>query len=229
MTTATAVAAAATPDADAVAASFLRCLARSRRADSPYAHWLLSDALPEQTGDAIARLPWTPPAVSDTYGKRETNNASRTYFGAAAQAEHAVCGTVARAFQGRGVVEAIQRTCGVDLAGTSLRIEYCQDTDGFWLEPHTDIGVKKFTMLIYLSKGPNCAGWGTDVLDADKRVVARAPYAFNEGLIFIPGTDTWHGFEKRPIDGVRKSIIVNYVGPEWRARHELCFPDNPVA
>jgi hypothetical protein len=27
----------------------------------------------------------------------------------------------------------------------------------------------------------------------------------------------------RPIQDVRKSILVNHVGPEWRARHELCF------
>ena len=167
--------------------------------------------------------------VRETYGKRETNNASRTYFGAENQAKYPVCAAVAEAFQSKDVTDAIQRTCGVNLSGTSLRIEYCQDIDGFWLEPHTDIGVKKYTMLIYLSKGPGCEDWGTDVLDETKTVVARAPYAFNEGLIFIPGTNTWHGFAKRPIDGVRKSIIVNYVGPEWRAREELAFPDAPIA
>lgn len=214
---------------DAVSASFLRCLENSRLFNQPYNHWLLTEALPEESADAIADLPWGPPPVSDTYGKRETNNASRTYFGEENRAKYAVCETVAQAFQSRPVVDAIQKTCNVDLTGTSLRIEYCQDTDGFWLEPHTDIGVKKYTMLIYLSKGPNCSHWGTDVLDESRTVVARAPYAFNEGLIFIPGSNTWHGFEKRSIDGVRKSIIVNYVGPEWRARQELCFPDKPVA
>ena len=215
--------------ADTVSACFLRCLERSRLSETPYNHWLLSEALPEEDADAIAALPWGPPRVSDTYGKRETNNASRTYFSEENRAEYPVCETVAQAFQGRPVVEAIQRTCNVDLSGTSLRIEYCRDTDGFWLEPHTDIGVKKFTMLIYLSKGPDCADWGTDVLDASRKVATRAPYAFNAGLVFIPGADTWHGFAPRPIRGVRKSIIVNYVGPEWRARHELAFPDTPVA
>ncbi|WP_052709959.1 2OG-Fe(II) oxygenase [Azospirillum thiophilum] len=214
---------------DAVSASFLRCLERSRKSGTPYDHWLLSEALPTDAADAIAALPWGPAPVSDSSGKRDTNNASRTYFGVENRATHPVCETVARAFQSRPVVEAIQRTCKVDLTGTSLRIEYCQDTDGFWLEPHTDIGVKKYTMLVYLSKGPNCAHWGTDVLDETRTIVARAPYAFNEGLIFIPAGNTWHGFAKRPIDGVRKSIIVNYVGPEWRARHELCFPDKAVA
>lgn len=214
---------------DSVARSFLRCLATSRPAAEPYRHWLLADALPKGTADAIAELPWGPPPVSDTGGKRDTHNASRTYFGVENRAGHAVCETVAQAFQSRAVTDAIRKTCAVDLSGTSLRIEYCQDTEGFWLEPHTDIGVKKYTMLVYLSKGPHCADWGTDLLDSAKTVVARAPYAFNEGLIFIPGADTWHGFAKRPIAGVRKSIIVNYVSPDWRARRELCFPDQPVA
>lgn len=217
------------PAAAAVAQSFLRCLDGSTSAAQPYRHWLLSNALPEDSADAIAALPWGPPPVSDTYGKRETNNASRTYFGAENRAKHDVCEQVAQAFQSRAVTDAIQKTCAVDLSGTNLRIEYCQDTEGFWLEPHTDIGVKKYTMLVYLSKGPGCEDWGTDVLDGTKTIVARAPYAFNEGLIFIPGTDTWHGFAKRPINGVRKSIIVNYVSPEWRARQELCFPDQPIA
>jgi hypothetical protein len=48
-------------------------------------------------------------------------------------------------------------------------------------------------------------------------------------LIFIPANNTWQGFHKRPIQGIRRSLIVNYVGAEWRARHELAFPDQPVA
>jgi len=56
-------------------------------------------------------------------------------------------------------------------------------------------------------------------------LVATAPYRRNAGLIFIPGSDTWHGFHRRPIVGVRRSLIVNYVKPEWRSRHELAFPD----
>jgi hypothetical protein len=109
-----------------------------------------------------------------------------------------------------------------------LRIEYCQDCAGFWLSPHTDIGVKKFTMQIYLSQEPGSREWGTDLLNEQKTLVRRAPSTFNAGMIFIPGSNTWHAFAKRPIQGVRKSILVNYVGPEWRARHELCFPDQPV-
>jgi hypothetical protein len=40
-------------------------------------------------------------------------------------------------------------------------------------------------------------------------------------MIFIAGENTWHGFSPRPINGVRKSIIVNYVTKEWRDTYEL--------
>ena len=218
----------AMPLSAAVRRQFRSCLESSRFGATPYRHWLLSDTLPAEACDGIAALPYTPPVVLETYGKRETNNASRTYFNAAAQARYPAVAAVAQALQHPETTELIERTCAVSLAGSSLRIEYCQDTDGFWLEPHTDIGVKRFTMLVYLAREPGSEAWGTDILSDPETFVCTVPYRYNAGLIFIPGSDTWHGFHKRPIDGVRKSIIVNYVGPEWRARHELCFPETPV-
>ena len=54
---------------------------------------------------------------------------------------------------------AISRRCSAPISsGTYLRIEFAQDIDGFWLEPHTDLGVKVFTMLLYLSKDPSHQG-----------------------------------------------------------------------
>ena len=58
-------------------------------------------------------------------------------------------------------------------------------------------------------------------MDGNGRWAGTTPYDKNLGLIFIPGPNTWHGFRRRPIRGVRKSIIVNYVGPEWRDSWEL--------
>jgi hypothetical protein len=105
----------------------------------------------------------------------------------------------------------------------------CRDTDGFWLEPHTDIGAKRFTLLIYLSRGPGAEELGTDLYaDPAQPPIARAPAPFGSGLAFVPAGDAWHGFVRRPIAGVRRSIIVNYVVPEWRSRHELAEPDRSV-
>jgi hypothetical protein len=117
---------------------------------------------------------------------------------------------------------------GTDLRGTYLRIEFAQDTDGFWLEPHTDLGVKLFTMLLYVSKDESHSDLGTDIYDQDKQHVGRSPFAPNISLIFIPSDMTYHGFEARPIEGVRKSVIINYVSDEWRAREQLAFPDAPI-
>ena len=44
----------------------------------------------------------------------------------------------------------------------------------------------------------------------------------------MPSNNTWHGFEPRTITGVRRSVIVNYVTDEWRAREQLAFDGRPV-
>ncbi len=118
---------------------------------------------------------------------------------------------------------------GSKLAGTYLRVEYGQDTDGFWLEPHTDLGVKMFTMLLYMSKDAQHRSLGTDIYDRDKKHVGSSPFAPNAAMVFVPSDITYHGFEARKIDGVRKSVIINYVTNEWRAREQLAFPDKPIA
>ena len=137
------------------------------------------------------------------------------------------CARRAEAFQDRGDRRALQR--GVRRRrskDTFVRIEYAQDTDGFWLKPHTDIGVKMFTMLIYMSDDPRHADLGTDIYADENTHVGRSPFEPNSAMIFVPSKNTWHGFEKRPIHGVRRSIIVNYVTNDWRAREQLAFPQD---
>ena len=86
----------------------------------------------------------------------------------------------------------------------------------------------EFTMLLYTSKDPSHAALGTDIYDADKSHVGRSPFESNAALVFVPSNITYHGFERRKIDGVRKSIIINYVTNEWRAREQLAFPTQPI-
>ncbi len=212
-----------------MAESLISALDRSYFGAEPYRHWLPEDMLPVDVCKGLDALPATPPKIEDTLGRRETHNSSRLFFGVEARAKYPVCEALASALQSERVVDKLEKICDVDLRGGHLRIEYCLDTEGFWLEPHTDIGAKLFTMLIYLSEDPGSEAWGTDILDRDLKIVATTPYRRNAGLIFIPGADTWHGFHKRPIQGVRRSLIVNYVKPEWRGRHELAFPDRLAA
>ncbi|QUD87540.1 2OG-Fe(II) oxygenase [Phenylobacterium montanum] len=202
---------------------FLDSVRRHRHEARPFDHWVLERALPARTCDEVLALPFAPPAAASFDGRRESNNSTRVYFTPALQAQYPVCAAVAEVFQDQGTRDALATLTGASLDGGRLRIEYCQDVDGFWLEPHLDIPVKLLTMLIYLSDDPALADAGTDVYGPgpEHPPMGRVDYSQGRGLIFTPGSDTWHGFTPRPIHGVRKTLIVNYVGPEWRAVEEL--------
>ncbi len=206
-----------------VAETFLRCLGGARHENSPFDYWLLNEALPPGDLAAVVDLPFAPPESSVFDGKRETNNSTRVFFTPEVQRKFAVCRRLAVGFNDPRVRGAIEETTGTQLAGAHLRIEYCQDTPGFWLEPHTDILVKKFSMVIYLSDAPQLSMAGTDIHAGppDFTYVTSAPYGKNLGVIFIPGKNTWHGVGHHPIRGLRKSLIVNYVTSAWRDTWEL--------
>lgn len=206
-----------------VASSFLACLERSKHVTQPFYYWLLEDVLPEADIDALLALPIAPPDGAVFNGRRETNNSTRMFFNAEAQERFPVCRRIVDGFKDERVIHAIEQETGAKLAGTHLRIEYCQDAPGFWLEPHTDIAVKKFTMLVYLLRDPALRLAGTDVHEGppDHAYVTTAPYGRNLGLIFIPASNTWHGVGHHPLKTLRKSIIINYVSPDWRDTFEL--------
>jgi hypothetical protein len=210
-------------DRAAIAAQLLACFDAAETRAVPWRHWLLAEVLPAATADAVAGLPLPAPApgVLAFDGTRAGDNPSRLFFNPEGRARFPVVDAIAAAFDGPAVRARLSALTGVDLAPHALRIEYCQDVDGFWLEPHCDIRVKKLTMLVYLSRDPALADAGTDLYDGPETHWGTAPYAFDAGLIFVPGDDTWHGFAPRPIRGLRQSLIVNFVDDTWRARHEL--------
>ncbi len=213
---------------DATAQWFASAWRAAGRRTQPYRHWLLNDVLPPETAKAIAALPIAAPLIGDTLGRRDSHNSTRSFFSADNRAAFAVCEEVAAAFQNPATVSLLERATGACFAGSYLRIEYCQDCDGFWLEPHTDIGAKLLTLSVFLSDTPGSEDWGTDIYDNARNHAGRAPSAFNQGFAFVPAADTWHGVQRRPFADVRRSIIINYVKPEWRSRHELSFPELPV-
>jgi hypothetical protein len=218
-----------TSTASEVVHSFVRSVDTAKRSDRPYTNWSLVHCFPDDVVDDILALPFEPPSLDGVSGKRELHNNTRKYFDAENRKLFPVCEAVADAFQDKSVTSHIEKVFGTNLKGSYLRIEFAQDIDGFWLEPHTDLGVKVFTMLLYLSKDPSHADLGTDIYDANKKQVGRSVFVSNAAMVFVPSNNTYHGFEKRPIKGVRTSLIINYVTNEWRAREQLAFPDAPIA
>ena len=211
----------------------VQCLLNSfdagERRDTPYTHWHLTDCLSEQLLDEILALPFDAPEMKGVSGKRELHNKTRTYFDDENQEKFPCCAAFSQALQDKRVTGRVERHFGTNLDGTYLRIEYAQDIDGFWLEPHSDLGVKNFSMLLYLSKDGRHKDLGTDIYDAGKNHVARSSFEPGAALVFVPSDITFHGFEPRTIEGVRKSVIINYVTDEWREREQLAFPDAPIS
>jgi hypothetical protein len=216
------------PEAQRIAQAFTEAIAARRSFEKPYLHHLLDDVFPSDVSDALAELPFAPPVLDGVSGKRELHNDQRSYFDAVGVARFPVMGAVAEALQSPQVVHAIHAAFAAPIDDTFLRLEYAQDVDGFWLQPHTDLGVKRFTCLIYLSDGPGHGQLGTDIYESPDKHFGVSPFKRGGAMVFVPGDATWHGFERRPIEGVRRSVILNYVTHDWRAREQLSFPEAPV-
>jgi hypothetical protein len=196
--------------------------------DAPYRHWFLRKVFPPRVYETLKDMHFPVADLGGVSGTREAHNADRIYFAGSNLEEFESARAAAEAFQDEEIVELFSDAFGGPLDGTYVRVEYAQDIDGFWLKPHTDIGVKMFTMLIYMSDDPRHADLGTDIYADENTHAGRSPFEPNSAMIFVPSKNTWHGFEKRPIEGIRRSIIVNYVTNDWRAREQLAFPQEPV-
>ncbi len=215
------------PDAIAHAAA---AFGRAERRTAPYQYWLFEGALLPEACDEIVSMPIAPAEGYDTQGKRDNHNELRRFMSPDMRSRYPAFDLVAHVFQASPVVTSLERLCGVSFSGSYLRIEYCQDSDGFWLEPHMDIKEKLVTVQIYLNNTPDAETLGTDIYNADKSHFGRASASMNKGMLFVPREpDSYHGFEKRTIQTVRRSLIINYVTDDWRSRHELAFPDEKIA
>ncbi|MGA7949628.1 MAG: hypothetical protein WCA45_05640 [Thiobacillaceae bacterium] len=221
------------PEPRLIAEHFSDALRSSVRKEQPYTHWTLSAALPDELCVGVLLLPIRPPLIDECGGVRDLhdNNSKRAFFTPQLQADFPAVAAFTQAFQRSEVARQFTQTLdrpATDIEGSYLRIEYIQDTDGAWLQPHCDIPEKLFSMVIYLCLGPEAKNWGTDIYDTDRKWVGRSSATFNSAVIFIPGKNTWHGFDKRPIIGVRRLMEINYVRPSWRDREQLSFPDRPI-
>lgn len=208
-------------------AHFMAALRRARAVPAPFPHWRLAETFPASVTQILARLPFAATELDGVSGARELHNDQRVYAAGATLAAHAPCRDLVEVFQDAHVARTIEQVTGADLDATYLRIEFAQDVSGFWLRPHTDLGVKRFTLLYYLAPAGR-PELGTDLYQGPEGRPVRVPFIPGAAVAFVPGDNTWHGFEPRSVAGVRKSVIVNYVTCDWRDRDQLAQPDRPV-
>jgi hypothetical protein len=216
------------PTVEQTAQHIMAVLRASVRREEPYRHWLLKDVLPIDICTGILTLPIAPVDLGRTDGTRGSYNGERCFFTPAMRQRFPTISVLCDAMQRPDVAKLMAQTCEFDITGSNLRMEYIQDVDGAWLEPHHDIPQKLFSMVIYLFTGPDTAEWGTDIYDSNLKWVGRSKGDFNSATIFIPGENTWHGFEPRKIIGVRRLMEINYVRSDFFSRDQLAFPDQPL-
>lgn len=213
---------------EAIVQHMLKSISSAKGSKAPYPYWHLTNCLPDEVLNAISALPFPVPDLASALRQKELHHATRNYFNQANMLRYPVCLAFNEAFQDPRLTSSLENLFGTHLKGTYLRVEYAQDTGSFWLEPHTDLKAKVFTMIIYLSKDPRHSHLGMDIYDINKKHVGRSPFASNSAIVFIPSDISYHGFEPRNIEGICQSLTINYVTQEWSAHEQLAYPDRPI-
>ena len=208
---------------------FLSSWQQTLPSHTPYLHYVIKDIFKPDLLSQIQTLPFKAYDLAYKAGRREEFNSLRQYLNPEVIQAHDCAHRVAAIFLAAPVVSFIEQAGQTYLRDSFLRIEYTLDKEKFWLEPHTDIGEKYFTMVVYLSNDEDSHGWGTDIYTDATTYHSTVPYEENSALVFFPSERSWHGFRPRPINGIRRTLIINYVTQAWRSRHELVHPSNTIA
>lgn len=182
----------------------------------PFQHWSLHNILPEPLAQQFLATPMpNDPAVCYD-GTRAGNSKitpggkppERLFLSAQTCEAYPYFKSIIDAFLTKTLCQTLHNI-GVTVEKRYLRIEYIVDRNGFFLEPHLDIGEKELTFQIYLGNAPESCG--TDLYDSNLKHVKSLRFKHNHGYCFVPGKNTWHGLERNAITAPRCSMIVNYV------------------
>lgn len=108
------------------------------------------------------------------------------------------------------IILMFEQESGKTIRGNYLRVEFIEDKEKSWLEPHVDINEKIMSFLVYLNNTDESESIGTTLYNKDKEYIKTVPYINNQGFYFYPGDDTWHGLESVDIKERRRAVMVNY-------------------
>lgn len=201
----------------ATTASVVNSFTNAAESDFPFQHWIVENMLPQELTDQIlaVRIPKTQGFVYD--GTRASDSKltpggtppKRMFISKDTKNEFPFFQDLVDAFLSDEVLQLVNTKFNVPTQDLFLRVEYINDFDGFYLEPHKDIIEKQFTLLLFLGDGPE--HMGTDFYDTDFNVVKTVKFGHNRGYVFTPSDNSWHGLERKPIPDRRCSLLINYV------------------
>jgi hypothetical protein len=201
----------------AITEDVVKSFTTADESDYPFQHWQVENMLPKALTDQIlaVRIPKSQGFLYD--GTRASDSKltpggtppQRMFITKEIGEEYPFFQDLVDAFLQPKVLDLVNNKFGVDTKDLYLRVEYINDFDGFFLEPHKDIIEKQFTLLLFQGEGPDYMG--TDFYDTDLKVVKTVKFGHNRGYVFTPSENSWHGLEKKPIPDRRCSLLINYV------------------
>lgn len=108
------------------------------------------------------------------------------------------------------IIDMFEKESGRVIRGNYLRVEFIEDKQSSWLEPHVDINEKIVSLLMYFNTTNESEDIGTSLYNSEKEFVTTVPYRNNTGFYFFPSDNTWHGLEPITIKEKRQAIMINY-------------------
>jgi len=194
---------------------------------SPWPWYGLSDVLDEEQVAEIRAMQFSERERLHG-GKRSDNTSVRRFVN-----EDGPSGLIrlVEELRSKEVQEAIHKKIykyDGNYSGLYVRMEVLNDKDGFWLEPHCDIGEKLISCLVYVNETDEDENIGTDLYSNSGSTysllepVRTVPFIHNTGYMFSQfdgNGNKVHGLSKgKKIKVERRGLQINYVTFEtpWR-------------
>ena len=183
----------------------------------PFEHWEFSNCLDENTLDEItsASIPSGQRAYDGTRAADHTgagiDGKLRLFITKNNYTFFPNLVKIINKLQSKIYHKKISKLLKKDLSKSYVRLEVIADKTGFWLKPHKDIPEKLMTMMVWVNPYNELENLGTDLYDANLKLVKTIKYIHNWGYFFSSGNDTWHGLELKEIKEERRCIQINYV------------------
>jgi SM-20-related protein len=141
---------------------------------------------------------------------------------APAQSPDNAFGRLLTALRGERTTQAFAKKFGLPLAADTLMVTLRARTRPVDGRIHTDSVTKLVTALIYLNGDWSESGGRLRLLrgrDDIDDMIAEVPPLAGTLLAFRRSENSWHGHQ--PFDGVRRSIMLNWMSSAAEARREL--------
>lgn len=188
--------------------------------NNPFEHYTFTEFFCDKELDSINQIQLDNHSAS-LDGARTTNN-NRFFVNKDNIDTNFALKRVVDFFLKEETIKMFEDESGKKIRGNYLRVEFIEDKEKSWLEPHVDINEKLMSFLVYLNNTDESLDIGTALYDSNKKFVTTVPYINNTGFYFFPGTDTWHGLESVQIKERRRAVMVNYC----TFKTEFKIPDN---